>query len=84
MLKTTVYVVTSDRSELTRVWKVVEDRFGAIRPPSTLLGVSMVGYRNRAMGCLTGAPAAEVAAECARVAREDVAVRPRPPRGHHR
>ena len=47
VVKTTVYVVTSDRSELKRVWKVVEDRFGAIRPPSTLLGVSMLGYRNQ-------------------------------------
>ena len=47
VLKTTVFVATSDRSELTRVWKVVEDRFGETRPPSTLLGVSLLGYRNQ-------------------------------------
>lgn len=47
VVKTTVYVATSDRSELTRVWKVIEDRFGAIRPPSTLLGVSVLGYRDQ-------------------------------------
>src|SRR5262245_62131670 len=47
VLKTTVYVVSSDRSELTRVWKIVADRFGPIRPPSTLLGVSVLGYRDQ-------------------------------------
>src|SRR5262245_19913350 len=47
VLKTTVYVATSDRSELARVWKVVEERFGAVRPPSTLLGVSVLGYRDQ-------------------------------------
>lgn len=44
VLKTTVYVATSDRAELVRVWKVVEERLGAVRPPSTLIGVSLLGY----------------------------------------
>jgi enamine deaminase RidA (YjgF/YER057c/UK114 family) len=44
VLKTTVYVATSDPSELLRVWSVVEERFGDSRPPSTLLGVSLLGY----------------------------------------
>jgi len=44
VLKTTVYVATSDRSELVRVWAVVEERFVPARPPSTLLGVAVLGY----------------------------------------
>jgi len=44
VVKTTVCVATSDRSELKRVWAVVQDYFGAARPPSTLLGVSVLGY----------------------------------------
>ena len=44
VLKTTVYVATSDRSELVRVWDVVAARLGDARPPSTLLGVSLLGY----------------------------------------
>lgn len=44
VLKTTVFVVGDDRSELLRVWRVVERRFGAARPPSTLLGVNVLGY----------------------------------------
>jgi enamine deaminase RidA (YjgF/YER057c/UK114 family) len=44
ILKTTVYVATSDRAELVRAWEVVEERLAPARPPSTLLGVSMLGY----------------------------------------
>lgn len=44
VLKTTVYVVADDRSELVRAWKVVEQRFGRARPPSTLLGLKLLGY----------------------------------------
>jgi enamine deaminase RidA (YjgF/YER057c/UK114 family) len=44
VLKTTVYVATTERADLVRVWKVVEERFGSVRPPSTLLGVSLLGY----------------------------------------
>jgi enamine deaminase RidA (YjgF/YER057c/UK114 family) len=44
VLKTTVYVAAEDRSELVRAWSVVEGRFGPARPPSTLLGVSLLGY----------------------------------------
>jgi enamine deaminase RidA (YjgF/YER057c/UK114 family) len=44
VLKTTVYVVAEDRSALVRTWKVVEERFGGHRPPSTLLGVALLGY----------------------------------------
>ena len=47
VLKTTVYVAAGDRSDLLRAWGVVEERFGASRPPSTLLGVSFLGYRDQ-------------------------------------
>ena len=44
VLKTTVYVVSSDRADLLAAWGVVEERFGTDGPPSTLLGVSVLGY----------------------------------------
>jgi enamine deaminase RidA (YjgF/YER057c/UK114 family) len=44
VLKTTVYVVASERSDLVRVWDVVAARFGSAKPPSTLLGVATLGY----------------------------------------
>jgi enamine deaminase RidA (YjgF/YER057c/UK114 family) len=45
LLKTTIYVATSDRSDLVRVWEVMAPRLG--RAPSTLLGVSALGYRDQ-------------------------------------
>jgi enamine deaminase RidA (YjgF/YER057c/UK114 family) len=42
VLKTTVFVVARDRSDLLSVWGVVSTRLG--RAPSTLLGVSLLGY----------------------------------------
>jgi enamine deaminase RidA (YjgF/YER057c/UK114 family) len=44
VLKTTVYVAAKDRSDLVRVFDLVEERFAPTRPPSTLLGVSLLGY----------------------------------------
>jgi enamine deaminase RidA (YjgF/YER057c/UK114 family) len=44
VLKSTVYVAASGRSELVRVFDVVEQRFAPARPPSTLLGVGFLGY----------------------------------------
>jgi enamine deaminase RidA (YjgF/YER057c/UK114 family) len=44
VLKTTVYVVAAERADLVRVFEVVEERFDPVRPPSTLLGVSFLGY----------------------------------------
>jgi enamine deaminase RidA (YjgF/YER057c/UK114 family) len=44
VVKTTVYVATSDRTELVRVWSIIEERFAPARPPSTLLGVAVLGY----------------------------------------
>lgn len=37
-------VVAGDRSDLVRVWNVIAEGVGTARPPSTLLGVAMLGY----------------------------------------
>jgi enamine deaminase RidA (YjgF/YER057c/UK114 family) len=42
LLKTTIYVVGEQRADLVRVWDVVAGCLG--RTPSTLLGVSFLGY----------------------------------------
>lgn len=47
VLKSTVYVASSDRAQLVRVWRVVEESFAPARPPSTLLGVAALGYPNQ-------------------------------------
>ena len=44
VLKTTVYVATSDRSDLVAVWEVVRTAFGKHDAPSTLVGVTVLGY----------------------------------------
>jgi enamine deaminase RidA (YjgF/YER057c/UK114 family) len=43
LVKTTVYVV-GDRSDLLRVWSIVEGAWAPHQPPSTLLGVSVLGF----------------------------------------
>jgi enamine deaminase RidA (YjgF/YER057c/UK114 family) len=44
VLKTTVYVASPDRAELVRAWEVIAAAFAPARPPSTLLGVAVLGY----------------------------------------
>jgi enamine deaminase RidA (YjgF/YER057c/UK114 family) len=44
VLKTTVYVASSDRTDLVAAWNVVRAAFGDHDPPSTLLGVAVLGY----------------------------------------
>ena len=44
ILKTTVYVVTEDREQLVRAWRIVEERLAPARPPSTLVGISVLGW----------------------------------------
>ena len=44
VLKTTVYVVSADPSELAAAWNVVRAAFGDHDTPSTLLGVTALGY----------------------------------------
>jgi enamine deaminase RidA (YjgF/YER057c/UK114 family) len=47
ILKTTVYVVGHGRSDLVRVWNVIADGLAPQRPPSTLLGVAVLGYADQ-------------------------------------
>jgi len=47
VLKTTVFVVSANQDDLVRVWKIVEDAFEPHDPPSTLLGVAVLGYRDQ-------------------------------------
>ena len=42
LLKTTIYVASSDRAELVLAWRAMEAYLG--RAPSTLLGVAVLGY----------------------------------------
>ncbi|MFI6261078.1 RidA family protein [Micromonospora sp. NPDC051006] len=44
VVKTTVYVASSRQADLVTVWQVVRDAFGDHEPPSTLLGVAVLGY----------------------------------------
>ena len=44
VLKTTVYVASGDRVDLVTAWEVVKRHFGSHDAPSTLLGVSTLGY----------------------------------------
>ena len=44
VLKTTVYVASSDRGDLVSAWNEVAGAFGDHDVPSTLLGVAVLGY----------------------------------------
>lgn len=44
VVRTTVYVVSGDRSDLVAAWDVVRRWFGEHDAPSTLLGVAVLGY----------------------------------------
>jgi enamine deaminase RidA (YjgF/YER057c/UK114 family) len=44
VVKTTVYVASDRREDLTAVWNVVRAAFGDHDAPSTLLGVSVLGW----------------------------------------
>jgi enamine deaminase RidA (YjgF/YER057c/UK114 family) len=44
VLKSTVYVASSDRVDLVAAWDVVRAAFGEHDAPSTLLGVAVLGY----------------------------------------
>jgi enamine deaminase RidA (YjgF/YER057c/UK114 family) len=44
VVKTTVYVASSDRSDLVTAWDEVAGFFGDHDVPSTLLGVAVLGY----------------------------------------
>jgi enamine deaminase RidA (YjgF/YER057c/UK114 family) len=44
VLKTTVYVASSQHDDLLAAWDVVRESFGDHDAPSTLLGVALLGY----------------------------------------
>jgi enamine deaminase RidA (YjgF/YER057c/UK114 family) len=44
VLKTTVYVASADQADLVAAWDVVRAAFGDHDAPSTLLGVTVLGY----------------------------------------
>jgi enamine deaminase RidA (YjgF/YER057c/UK114 family) len=44
VLKSTVYVASSDRADLVAAWDVVRAAFAEHDAPSTLLGVTVLGY----------------------------------------
>ena len=47
VVKTTVYVATQRQEDLVAAWEVVRRRFGDHDPPSTLVGVAVLGYRDQ-------------------------------------
>lgn len=47
VLKTTVYVATTERADLLAAWQVVRDAFGEHDAPSTLVGVTVLGYADQ-------------------------------------
>ena len=44
VLRTTVWVASSDRADLVTAWQVVRETFREWDPPSTLLGVTVLGF----------------------------------------
>jgi enamine deaminase RidA (YjgF/YER057c/UK114 family) len=47
VVKTTIYVASARREDLDAAWDVVHKRFGGHEPPSTLVGVAVLGYRDQ-------------------------------------
>jgi enamine deaminase RidA (YjgF/YER057c/UK114 family) len=47
VVRTTVYVASSDQDDLLVAWEVVRRHFGEHDAPSTLLGVAVLGYRDQ-------------------------------------
>ena len=47
VLKTTVYVASADPDDLTAAWDIVREAFADHDAPSTLLGVTALGYRDQ-------------------------------------
>jgi enamine deaminase RidA (YjgF/YER057c/UK114 family) len=47
VVRTTVYVASTDQADLVTAWNVVRTRFGDHDAPSTLLGVTVLGYQGQ-------------------------------------
>ena len=44
VVKTTIFVASQERKDLLAAWNIIGAAFGAHDPPSTLLGVTVLGY----------------------------------------
>ena len=44
VLKTTIYVASAERTDLVAAWEVIRSEFGEQDVPSTLLGVTVLGW----------------------------------------
>lgn len=44
VVKSTVYVASAVQADLVAAWEVVRDAFAPHEPPSTLIGVTVLGY----------------------------------------
>lgn len=44
VVKTTVYVASNERADLVAAWDVIRRHFGGHDAPSTLVGVTVLGY----------------------------------------
>jgi enamine deaminase RidA (YjgF/YER057c/UK114 family) len=47
VVKTTVFVASTQQADLVAAWEVVEAAFGDHDAPSTLVGVTVLGYRDQ-------------------------------------
>lgn len=47
IVRTTVYVASSQQQDLVTAWEVVRDALAPHDPPSTLLGVAALGYNHQ-------------------------------------
>jgi enamine deaminase RidA (YjgF/YER057c/UK114 family) len=47
VLKTTVFVASTEQADLVAAWEVISAAFGDHDAPSTLLGVTVLGYANQ-------------------------------------
>ncbi|MDQ0735007.1 enamine deaminase RidA (YjgF/YER057c/UK114 family) [Arthrobacter agilis] len=47
VISTRVLVASTDRADLVRAWEIVRQAFGANDVPSTLLGVTVLGYEGQ-------------------------------------
>jgi enamine deaminase RidA (YjgF/YER057c/UK114 family) len=67
VVSTRVLVATSNREDLSSVWRVVAERFGEHDVPSTLVGVTVLGYPGQLVEieavAATQGPEAELASD---------------------
>ncbi|MEV0531934.1 RidA family protein [Kitasatospora sp. NPDC050463] len=47
LVRTTVYVASSDQADLAKVWEIYRTYMGSHDAPSTLLGVTVLGYTDQ-------------------------------------